>query len=291
MRVLPLCCLLVAPLAAQQSPAAAARELVLERAQAASEASYATGIATALPVYLSIDAAVLWPGAGVLRGSTQVGRFFAAQTSLEGARITWQAMHLEISDDATLALMWGAAVVDRPTLGKVPATHRIARFLAAWQPVSGEWRIAALAFAGLLNGAETVWNDSLGERELPMLPSTGVGGAFIAADSAFAAEAARAGAQRAFTHWAAADAVTFSGTGELSIGRDAIGRGFEGDANQWSWGAVAAGASADGSLGWTAGQAVIAGKQRTSKSKYLTLWRREKDGSVHFLSDGGNGRP
>lgn len=288
MRPLLLLIGVAAPLAAQHPTAAAARDGVLERAQAASEASYTPGIAVALPAYLSSDAVVLWPGAAVLRGSAQASRFLAAQPSLQGARITWQAMHLEVSDDATLAVMWGGAVVDRPANASSQAAHRTARFLAAWKPLAGEWRITAIAFTGLLNGAETVWNDSLGVRELPMLPSTGAAMVFIAADSTFAAMAGREGAQRAFRHW---DAVTFSGSGELSIGRDAIGAGFEGDDNHWEWGAVASGASADGSLGWTVGQAVIAGKQRSSKSKYLTLWRREKDGSVRFLSDGGNGRP
>ena len=59
---------------------------------------------------------------------------------------------------------------------------------------------------------------------------------------------------------------------------------------------MAAGASRDGTLGWTVGQAVIAskgadGKETQSKSKYLTLWRRLTDGRVRFISDGGSGRP
>ena len=201
-----------------------------------------------------------------------------------------------LAPDSSLALVWGVAVVDREASSSFPATHRIGRLLAAWRPVRGSWEIGALAFSGLLRGAETLWSDSLGAREWPLLRSVGAARHFIAADSAFAAMAGMIGAGKAFTFWASSDAVTFSGTGELSIGPAAIGAGFVGDANHWAWGAVAAGASLDGSLGWTVGQAVITGqgpdgKALVSRSKYLTLWQRQRDGSVRFISDGGNGRP
>jgi ketosteroid isomerase-like protein len=295
MRHLALFLLLATPLASQ-APIAPARERLLESARAASEAVYANGIAAGLPSHLAADAVLVWPGAAVLRGTPAINRFLAAQRSTTGASISWQTLHLELAPDSSLALSWGIATIDRPASAMLPKSHRIARFLAAWQPVDGAWRISALVFSGLINGAETVWGDSLGMRELPMLRSTGAAGPFIAADSSFAALAGREGAEKAFSSWAATDAVMFGATGELAMGKASIGALFAGDASHWSWGAVAAGASRDGTLGWTVGQAVIAGKgadgkEQLSKSKYLTLWKRQPDGSVRFISDGGNGRP
>ncbi|MEO5800403.1 MAG: hypothetical protein ABIZ70_13380, partial [Gemmatimonadales bacterium] len=279
-----------APLSAQQAPPTA-RERLLESDHATAESVYNHGAAAALPGALSDDAVLAWPGAAVLRGVPAISRFFSVQKSLNGAKIFWQTQHLELSHDSTLGLAWGVAVVDREASTGVPATHRIARFLAAWKAVDGAWRMSALAFSGLLNGGETVWGDSLGAKEWPMLQSIGPAAKFIAADSSFAAMAGKLGAGKAFGFWASPDAVTFAGSGELTMGPKEIAAGFAGDANHWSWGAVAAGASTDGTLGWTMGQAVIAGKDRASKSKYLTLWQRMPNGSVRFFSDGGNGRP
>ncbi|MES2305490.1 MAG: hypothetical protein V4558_08280 [Gemmatimonadota bacterium] len=280
--------LLAAPLAAQ-SPSA--HERLLEADHATSDAVYTTGAAAALPAALTDDAVLVWPGAAVLKGAPAVTRFLGLQKAVVGAKISWQTQHLEVSRDSSLGLAWGVAIIDRAAGAGLPGSHRIARFLAAWKPVNGAWRISALAFSGLLNGAETVWGDSLGVKEWPLLPSTGAAAKFIAADSSFAALAGKEGAGKAFGYWATPDAVTFSASGELTMGPRSIAAGFDGDANHWSWGAVAAGASTDGTLGWTVGQAVIAGKDRSSKSKYLTLWRRDANGSVRFISDGGNGRP
>lgn len=59
---------------------------------------------------------------------------------------------------------------------------------------------------------------------------------------------------------------------------------------------VTSGASAAGDLGFTVGEAEITGKgpdgaPRTSYPKYLTIWRRQADGSYLYETDSGNARP
>ena len=55
---------------------------------------------------------------------------------------------------------------------------------------------------------------------------------------------------------------------------------------------MVAGASDDGSMGWTVGEAVItAADGHSGPSKYLTVWKRQADGAIRFVTDGGNGRP
>lgn len=126
-----------------------------------------------------------------------------------------------------------------------------------------------------------------------MLRSFGPAAAFIAADSTFAGDAGVIGAAAAFAKWAAPDATTFASTGEIIFGPANIGADFAGNTARWEWGAVAAGSSADGMLGWTVGQAIITPSDggTPSKSKYLTLWRKMPDGSIKFIVDGGNARP
>jgi ketosteroid isomerase-like protein len=157
-------------------------------------------------------------------------------------------------------------------------------------------------------GSETVQVDSTGPREwAPLLSGdTTLPRAlklFAIADSAFATAAAGNHAAEAFGKWAAPDAVTFAGDGTLNIGaakiRAAVAAGGDGE---WRWAPVFTFTSQGNygkhqiALGYTIGQAVItardaSGKTNTFKSKYLTFWKTNPDGTVRFTADGGSGRP
>ena len=74
-------------------------------------------------------------------------------------------------------------------------------------------------------------------------------------------------------------------------GRDAIAgafAGFPADA-VLEWAPVAAEIAASGDLGCTVGRASVTALH--SYSKYLTIWKRQADGSWKFVADGGNARP
>lgn len=279
---------LAAPLRAQEDARAAVRRADL----ALSQQVFDSGAISVMPRAMTSGAVLVWPGAAVVTGA-QGKAFFDHQPLLATAKISWQPFRVELSKDSTLAVMAGVATFDRPGDGGMAPIHRIGRFLEAWYRRNGRWELQAFAIANLITPAETIWTSELGPAELPYIRSIGRAAAFIAADSSFAAEAGRSNAATAFGRWAAPDATTFSGTGEINIGPQAIGASLAGNTAHWTWGAVAAGASDDGSLGWTVGQATItpAGGGAPAKSKYLTLWRRMPDGAVRFVADGGNGRP
>ena len=101
----------------------------------------------------------------------------------------------------------------------------------------------------------------------------------------------------AFASWAAPDAVTFGGSGELVRGPEAIQANLSGGpASRWTWAPVAVVGAEDGSLGATVGEAVITVDRpgrtvETFHSKYLTAWRRDPSGAVRFVADAGNARP
>ena len=278
-----------APLGAQTSAKAA----LISANSNLSNTVFTNGLVVTFPAALGDDGVVVWPGAAVVRGSSAATEFFRRQVMLAEAKFSWQPFRIEMAADSSLALMTGVSVIDTRAAEPFPAIHRIGRYLSAWKRVAGTWRLSAFCIVNLLSTSETIWTPATGPLELPMLPATGLAASFIAADSAFAAEAGARGTQAAFVKWAAADATVFAPSGELNFGPAQIGTIFEGNTARWTWGAVAAGASNDGTLGWTVGQVVItpaAGGQPV-KSKYLTLWRKMPDGSIKFIADGGNSRP
>jgi ketosteroid isomerase-like protein len=132
----------------------------------------------------------------------------------------------------------------------------------------------------------------------PPLDRTHPSLSFAEADSAFAAQAERLGAEKAFAAYAAVDAVTFPPGGVLTRGPEAIGRAVRDDGvpSHWAWWPVAAGGSDGGDLGFTVGEAEIRAAEPTAGGgvyygKYLTLWRRDDQGRIRFLADGGSPRP
>ena len=78
-------------------------------------------------------------------------------------------------------------------------------------------------------------------------------------------------------------------------GPEQVGKAFAGFPadGKFTWGPIdgLAMASRDGGLGFTIGEARIAATPAdVSYSKYLTVWRRERDGSYRFIFDIGSAR-
>ena len=286
----------VGELHAQSEPAVTVRAALLAADRALAARMATEPFASAVPGAMTGSAVLVWPAAAVVRGPAVVRQLLAVQPGLAGARISWQPLHVEVAADGSLGLIWGVTALDRDTGATRTPLPRLGRFLAVWRREGAAWKIEALAVNGVVPAAEARWLDGFGPAELPALRSTGSAGRFVAADSVFAARAGAKGAAAAFAEWAAPDAVTFATSGELNMGPVRIRAALAGDDSEWKWGAVAAGASGDGSLGWTVGQATITSKSTTGavdayKGKYLTLWRRLPDGTIRFIADGGNSRP
>lgn len=286
--------LLAAGLPGQQ-PAPSPHDALLAADRDLARAVMINGVAGGIGSALTADGVLVWPGAAVVRGPARAASLLRLQPGLSDARIAWQPLHAEVAPDGSLGLVWGVMALTHTEATPAAGSPRLGRFLAAWRHGAGGWRLEALAITGILSGNELHWEESLGPVSLPRLPGTGPAGPFVRADSAFSALAGKAGAAEAFRRYAAPDAHTFAGSGELNIGPAAIAEAVAGSA-AWEWGAVAAGAANDGSLGWTVGEATITskgadGSPSAYRGKYLTLWRRMPDGGIRFIADGGNGRP
>ena len=261
------------------------RTAVLNAERATAELSRDSGFTDAVLRSFHRDGILLWPGAPVIAGISDLKRLLAPLPA-DSLRLTWQALGVELSRDSSLSVTWGVAVANAG--GGVPTTE-LGSYIAAWRRDGTRWSIAALVFAGLRQLPKPALSGKIPVSR-KAIQARGASAPFIAADVAFARLAADSGAAVAFERWAAPEAVTFGDRGLLTRGPEAIGRAVDFPAT-WKWHPVAAGAARSGDLGWTVGEATIAGKDGTAHSKYLTVWTRGSDSAVRFLTDGGNGRP
>lgn len=281
------------PLAAQAPrPAPSQRAWVLGRDRALADSVLAQGLAKGLAPVLASDAVLLYPDGPVVQGAAAIRRYLSAQPALDSVRITWQPSAAELSSDSTLAATWGVGVVT--TRGGRVLTGR---YIAVWERgarserrgATGDWKVVALLVPEVGHPSGTVPVDGV-PLELAGIAAAGSTAPFVQADLDFARLAGDSGAGIAFARFAAPDAQMVSGAGLVAIGPESIGKLIAGPST-WRWYAVAAGAAADGSLGWTVGQAVITNPEgQAYPSKYVTIWRRTPAG-VRFVTDGGSGRP
>jgi hypothetical protein len=280
----------VAAIAAAASPlsVAAQSSSALDAERALAERSAREGLGTALSAALAADGVLVWPGAPVAIG-TNAGRLLAGQPVLDSLRLLFQPLALERSADSALTASWGIAVAaDR----HVVSAPRLGRYIALWIRRPGTWRLSALLLSGLVSPTSTVLPQGLA-RSRPRFSIGRAGEPFARADLDFAKLAGDSGARVAFARYAAPTAMMLDGRGLVVRGPEAVGELVAGPA-RWRWYPVAGGAAGSGDLGWTAGEAVITppvGEGAPAYSKYLTVWRRLPDGSIRFLTDGGNPRP
>ena len=223
------------------------------------------------------DATYLHPGARLIRGIPAI----RALLDSAGA-VTWTAEYADVSDDGTLGY----------TYGWTRQGDLQGKYLACWGRQSdSRWRIIAYARTKPAAGGATP--PTLRDAALaPTVRGQADAHQLISADSAFAAMSVARGAGAAFVAFAATDALLLGqGGGPMTRGREAIGAAFAdfpADA-VLEWAPVGADIAASGDLGCTVGEASISA--RRSYSKYLTVWKRQADGTWKFVADGGNARP
>jgi hypothetical protein len=278
--------LLLRTLAATAQTAAPA-EALAQAEQSAVDAITRDGFAAGFPALLAAQGVLLWPGAPVVAGPDSVRRLLQAQRGLDSLRISWQPLGIRVAEDGTLGVTWGVAIAVPP--GRTP---RIGRYIAAWQRDGAAWKLAAFVPLGLFPAAATTLPADLAAIRSTPLAAAGRAAGFITADLDFARLAGDSTAALAFERYAAPDAVTL-GAGLLNQGPAAIGRALSGGPpSHWAWHPVRAGASAGGDLGFTVGESLVRPEGGTpSYGKYLTIWRRLPNGTIRFLTDGGNARP
>jgi len=245
---------------------------------------------------LTGDALFLYEGAPIVAGRAKVLGLLKSQPALSGLRVQWQPLVALVSSDGSLGATWGVTAIS--SAGKPDSALRFGKYISTWRRgAGGAWQLAAHVDMGLATGTPVLTTNLTEGSPRSGNPLTGAGGAFAQADIDFAKLAAASGAPVAFAAFAAPDAATLPGSGEIIVGPPAIkARMLESPsaAATWAWHPVYSEGAASGDLGFTVGEATIrvpgANGATEYHSKYLTVWRRQPDGAVRFVVDGGNGR-
>ncbi len=118
----------------------------------------------------------------------------------------------------------------------------------------------------------------------------------LEADAAFARAAAARGVAQAFRDYAAPDAMVLPAGAEPVTGREAIFQIMQQDPGELTWTPAGADLCKGGDLGYTWGRFQFRETAPNRPAavhygKYLTVWKRQPDGSWKFVADIGNSSP
>ena len=143
------------------------------------------------------------------------------------------------------------------------------------------------------------WCAALATLACSRAPRASVQDELMALDRAFDSVVAEKGVEGWVSFFADSGIQMPEGSG-IVVGHDAIRQhmsAFFGDTNQkLRWEPDRADASGDGTLGYTIGRWVLwvrdsTGEHEAYRGKYLTVWRRQADGSWKAETDVGNTEP
>jgi ketosteroid isomerase-like protein len=249
-----------------------------------------TGI-TALATAAAPDIVLLSAGAPIVQGREAVA---AVLDSLAGAthdRLAWTALRIDASADEDRGYTYGRGTRTTTVSGR-DGTSAI-RYAAWWRRDGGTWRVAALLLIDQHAGADTTSPWSCTSVTPPVArTSRDAAREVIGADSAFAARSLVAGPATAFAEYVADDGVSLGGGSAPACGKHDVAAQLEGAApRDLTWSPIVGDAAASGDLGYTAGTATVQGAHGIRYTKYLTIWKRQIDGTWRFVADGGNAAP
>lgn len=268
--------LLALPLLVFTADRTSERDALLAADRALSERTASLGLVGGFLPALSGGAAYLHPGAPILRGSERIRTFLESDT-LE--KVTWAPVFADVSADGRLGYSYGF----------VRSDGKRGKYLACWQKEREGWRVVAYARSRTAPVTDSI-------AAVDVVSTAPVRGnadpaQLMRADSLFAAMSVSQGAKPAFLAFAADDAISFGGGPQMNRGRAAIGAAFDGfpSGAVLAWWPTGAAIAESGDLGCTIGEATI--ESLHQYSKYLTIWKRQRDGGWKFVADGGNARP
>jgi ketosteroid isomerase-like protein len=269
----------------------------LGRADSVTRLGFAPGLAS----NFATDVVYLRGGLPIVQGREAAAAIVQAESLATGTAVRWQPVRAEASADGRSGYSYGYTIYGVPSAGGAAPSIRVDRYISFWRRDDTGWRIVAYAetygapppaLALPSAAASAVIGD------LPMARTRGPLEQVRAADTAFSALAQRVGTGRAFGDFAAENAQVFSTPGEFITGPVAIRESFgpSGSSGALVWRPVAGGVAQSGDLGFTVGNAVFTGQredggQVVRYSKYLTVWKKQRDGGWRYVVDGGSARP
>jgi len=246
--------------------------------------------------FLGEDVVYLRAGVPAVYGREGARVLIVAGSGAPTLNLAWQPVGGGVANDLQSAYTYG--LVARVAQPKTPL--RFERYIAYWRRDGQQpWRITAYSEVGSPPAGEvalTAEQTTPPVRALPK-PLEEVTSQLRAADSLFSDLAYRMGTGFAFSNTAADNGVVF-GTPQLVVGPEAIRSFFAGQeaSTSLTWRPVYAVAASSRDLGFTIGEYIATGRGASGAAvqrfgKYLTVWKRQRDGTWKFVVDGGSPTP
>lgn len=244
--------------------------------------------------FLAADVAFLRAGTPPVYGLSVVHRLLTGAGKMGPP--TWVPLGGGVSDDLRSGYTWGMVAHD----GSGQPAVVVERYIAYWQRARTQpWRIVAYAEVGGPNVGDVAFSAEQMTPPRSSLPKPldESRGRVRAADSLFSDLSYRMGASFAFANTIADDGVMF-GSPALVIGPKAVKEYFDarGEPSSLTWQPIYASIAGSGDLGFTIGESVTTARGPSGAAvqrfrKYLTVWKKQRDGTWKFVVDGGNGSP
>ena len=248
---------------------------------------------------LASDVVYLRAGAPAVYGADGVRVLLAASPPSAGDA-AWLPLGGGVSDDLLAAYTYGVTArqpdaVNRPQ--PADSAIRFERYIAYWVRARNQsWRIAAYAEIGGPSAGDATLDTTQTSPPPIRLPArrAAIAAAVRAADSLFSDVAYRLGLAVAFSGAVAPTGAVF-GSPQLVVGPDAVRAyyGAQSGGTSLAWHPVYASAAGSGDLGFTIGDYLLTARGPSGAAvqrvgKYLTVWKRQKNGDWKFVIDGGN---
>jgi ketosteroid isomerase-like protein len=256
------------------------------------------GMTVGLTSLFTDDVLYLRGGLPIIRGRTAANAIAAAESLGTNTSVRWQPVRAETSRDRSNGYTYGYTIYSTSASGA--PVIRVDRYIAYWRHDGAGWRIAAYAETYGTSPPPIVLPSSAQDAIVADVPMSGTRApvdALRSADEDFSRAASKFGTGDAFGRYAADDAQIFSGPGEFITGPEAITGSFGAPSSNstLSWHPVDGEIARSGDIGFTVGNAVATsaefGTPVIRYSKYLTVWKRQRDGGWRYVIDGGSDRP
>jgi ketosteroid isomerase-like protein len=242
----------------------------------------------------STDALMLMPSLPRIGTRDSVLAALDSLNSVTNRTLSWRPIRAETSADGTRGYTYGYGrrVARSDTLTSVVPIQ----YLAFWRREADQWKLVAwLISAGGADapaGAPEACAHPGPPEYVASNDSTAIA-TVRTADLDFSARSQKYGAEQAFREFVAPDGAQIgTARSEITCGRDAIAQGLAPlGPGALIWAPRVADSAPSGDLAFTSGDAIIHMGKDTSYSNYLTVWKRQADGTWRFVADGGNSAP
>ena len=276
------------------SPAQIAARQTLLAADSSLSLIASRSLHDAIEAGASDDVVMLMPSLARIGTRDSVLAALDSLNSLTHRTLSWRPIRAEISADGTRGYTYGYGrrVARSDTLTSVVPIQ----YLSFWRRESDQWKLVAwLISAGGADapaGAPEACAHPGPPEYVASNDSTAIA-TVRTADLDFSARSQKSGAEQAFKEFVAPDGASVgTGRSEITCGRDAVAEGVAPlGPGALIWAPRVADAAPSGDLAFTSGDAIIHMGTDTSYSNYLTVWKRQADGTWRFVADGGNSAP